>query len=145
MSVTFVAKGSNRYVLQVKPEQKVPNAFGTVETIIAEQIHFDGGVYVAKDQRIIDAIRKCAAFREGRVFEMPKGQPRQRPAPTPVIRGALDTKSIHKEAGVEEAQDKKMALQEKGITKCPECPKQFTEDYQGFKLRGHMISHRRRK
>lgn len=146
MNVTFVSKGSNRYCLQVTPEQQVPDSFGVLHVVnVAKVISFDGGVYKTSKPDVINAIRSTDAFKEGRVFELAQGRIVPKSKPTPVVRGALSSKSIHAEAGVEEAIDKKMSLQEKGLTKCDECQKQFTEDYQGFKLRGHMISHRRKK
>lgn len=143
MDTVFVSKGSNRYSLQIEPEGKQVRG-NEVFPIPAVVIAFEGGTYSTDDQRRIDAIRSTEAFKAGRVFEMPVGEKPPRPQPVGYVRGAVDTKSIHKEAGVEEPIDPGLSLKEKGISKCPECSKEFTQDYSGTKLRGHMISHRRK-
>lgn len=143
METIFVAKGSNRYSLQIKAEGK--QVMGNdVIPIPAVLVDFQGGTYSTDDQERIDAIRNTEAFKAGRVFEMPVGEKPPRPEPASYVRGAVDTKSIHEEAGVKEPEDPGLSLKEKGISKCLECPAEFTEDYSGRKLHGHMISHRRK-
>ena len=139
-NVTFVSKGSNRYSLQIEPEQRVPDSFGVLHTInVAKVVSFDGGVFRTKNEELIEAIRKTEAFDSGRVFELPSGE---KPPPKPkveVIRGAISSKTIHQEAGVKEPVDPGLSLKEKGNTECSECGKQFSEDYRGAKLRMHKI------
>ncbi|GAG55054.1 unnamed protein product [marine sediment metagenome] len=139
-NVTFVSKGSNRYSLQVEPENKVPDSFGVLHTIsVAKLVSFDGGVFRTKDKDLIEAIRKTEAFDSGRVFELPSGaRPPEKPK-VEVIRGAVSSKTIHEEAGVKEPEEGGLSLKEKGNTECPDCGKQFKEDYRGAKLRMHKI------
>ena len=143
MQTVFVSKGSNRYSLQIEAEGKQVRG-NEVFPIPAVVIAFEGGTYSTDDQERIDAIRSTEAFKAGRVFEMPIGEKPPRPEPVGYVRGSLNTKSIHEEAGVEEPVDPALSLKEKGISKCLECPAEFTEDYNGRKLHGHMISHRRK-
>lgn len=142
MQTIFVSKGSNRYSLQIKPEGK--QVIGNeVIPIPAVLVAFEGGTYSTSDQKEIDVIRSTEAFKAGRVFEVPVGEKAPKPKLPSYTRGALDTASIHKEAGAKEPEESGLSLKEKGISKCTECPKEFTEDYNGRKLHGHMISHRR--
>jgi hypothetical protein len=144
MDTVFVAKGSNRYSLQIEPEG-TKDLGGKVVPIPAVVIAFEGGTYSTSDPKRIEAIRETEAFKAGRVFQLAMGEEAPKQKLPDYIRGAISTKSIHKEADVEEPADPAMSLKEKGISKCLECPKEFTEDYSGAKLRGHMISHRRGK
>lgn len=142
MQTIFVSKGSNRYSLQIKPEGKQVRG-NEVIPIPAVLVAFEGGTYSTSDQEEIDVIRNTEAFKAGRVFEVPVGERPPKPELPSYSRGAIDTKSIHEEAGVDEPEEPGLSLKEKGISKCTECPAEFTDDYNGRKLHGHMISHRR--
>ena len=146
MKATFVSKGSNRYSLQVKPEGKEVHG-NEVIPIPAKILSFEGGIFIADDEITADEIRRTDAFKKGRVFELPHGAriPRQKPIPT--VRGAVDSKTIHGEAGVEPPKEPALSLKERGKTECdhPGCHRAFTEDFAGRKVRMHKLSHRRGK
>ena len=145
-SVTFVSKGSNRYSLQIVPENKVPDSFGVLHTLsIAKILNFEGGVFRTKNKEEIEAIRKTEAFENGRVFELPSGEKPPEKKKVEVIRGPMSSKTIHQEAGVKEPVDQGLSLKEKGSTECGDCGKQFQEDYRGAKLRMHKIGAHRVK
>ena len=141
-SVTFISKGSNRYSLQVEPENQVPDSFGVLHTVsVAKVISFEGGVFRTKDEELIKKIRKTEAFDNGRVFELPSGEKPPEKPKVEVIRGAVSSKTIHEEAGAKMPEEQGLSLKEKGNTECDVegCGAQFKEDYRGAKVRMHKI------
>ena len=138
--VTFVAKGSNRYSLHIKAEQKAFGQDHSIVTFPAETINFEGGIFRTDDPEKIKAIRAAEAFKSGRVFELSKGEPEPQPERTKTHRGAITTESYKEEAGIEE-KDQALKLQEGGLSVCDICnpPAEFPGDFTGQKLRMHKI------
>jgi len=139
-SVTFIAKGSNRYSLHIKPEQKAFGQDHSIVTFPAETISFEGGIFRTDNPEKIKAIRAAEAFKNGRVFELPKGAPEPQQERQKTVRGSITTKSYKEEAGVEE-KEQRLKLQESGLSICDICdpPAEFPGDFTGQKLRMHKI------
>lgn len=138
--VIFVAKGCNRYSLHVKPEHKAFGQDHNVVTFPAKIISFEGGVFKTENPEKIEAIRATKAFKKGRVFELPKGAAEPKPERTKTHSGAISTKTLKEEAGVEE-NEQRLKLQESGLSVCDICdpPAEFPGDFTGQKLRMHKI------
>ena len=138
--IIFVSKGSNRYSLHVKKEQKAFGQDHNVVTFPAEMIKFEGGVFKTSDPEKIEIIRATEAFRNGRVFELPKGMAEPQLERPKTHSGAISTKTLKDEAGIEE-KDQALKLQEGGLSICDICnpPAEFPGDFTGQKLRMHKI------
>ena len=129
---------SLRYMLHLKAERKMFR--GEVPEIIpAKLVEFKEGRYSTDDEDEIRLIRATGAYKRNRIREY---KPEDLKAPQQTIRGAISSKTISREAGIEEKQET-MKLKEKGVSVCPDCDYVATDDFAGRKLQMHRMGKHR--
>ena len=150
-SVTFMCRG-NRFTMQIEPEKPGihPDSSGMIKPIPANVIRFEGGKYLTDDPKVIGLIKATPAFKRHEVFTLTEEKAAEEKAKPPAkktVRGSIDSKSLEKEAGVQDSPEMQAALKEKGVTHCdfPKCKAVFENDFTGKRLRMHKLSHRRKK
>jgi hypothetical protein len=131
---------SLRYMLHLKAERKMFR--GEVpEVIPAKLVEFKEGRYSTDNEDEIRLIRATGAYKRNRIREY---KPENLKVPQQTIRGAISSKTISKEAGVEE-KPQVTALREMGISECPEsgCDYVVRNDLSGNKMRMHHLGKHR--
>lgn len=141
---TFITPHSH-YLLHVEKEKK--RFIGEEVNITpAKLIKFENGMYATESDDEIEKIRESNAFKSGVIREL-KSEDEKKfgPEPSKVFRGPVDSKDLATEAGekLEEKAKKEQVMA--GLTKCPDCGKEFDKDLSGRKLRMHRLSHRKEK
>lgn len=129
-----------RYMLHLKPEKKAFRG-EVLEIFPAKLIEFKNGQYSTEDEDEIRLIRATRQYKNHRIREF---KPEEIKAPQATIRGAISSKTIAKEAGIEE-KPQAMAIREKGISVCdvPGCDYVAIKDFGGNKLQMHKMGKHR--
>lgn len=143
---------SRAHLLHLKSEQKGFTAHGVAEVVQAKMARFENGIYKTSDEEEIGLIRNTPAYKNKRVFEVTRADEEALRKPvveSKVVRGAITSEGLKKEAGIESttiAPGLKMESKKSGITKCDVsgCGKIFQDDFTGARLRMHKVSHRRK-
>ena len=131
---------SLRYMLHLKAERKMFR--GEVpEVIPAKLVEFKDGRYSTDDEDEIRLIRATGAYKRNRIREY---KPEDLKTPQATIRGAISSKTMAAEAGVEK-KPPAMTIREQGIRVCdvPGCDYAVKDDFSGNKLRMHKLGKHR--